>query len=630
MTNQELKVLLVEDNPSDVYLVRDLLSRCENRRFVINEAKSLKEAVSYLEKERYDAVLLDLSLPDSMGLQTFYKIHRAANDTPVVVCSGTSDQEFTTKAVQLGAQDYVVKGRFDEYILSKSIEYAIERQTLLIQLRAKNDELEKSERQLRYIIENNADGMMVLTPEGNVLFVNPAAETLFCAPASELIQKKIPELIAERGNKDYDLSSLIGDERYVDVRTELIVWEGEAAWLASLRDMTQRKKDEAERRKMSEQLFQAQKLEAVGTLAGGIAHDFNNIMGITMMASSNAMMNANDAKLKNDLKVILDAAERGATIAKQLLVFARSNETDIQPMPVGEVVKQVKKTLEGSFSPDICIESAVAAHNDWVNGDQCQIYQILLNLVINAKDAMPDGGKVSVEVLNEKARSFDGREDSVMPEEYVVIKVSDTGIGIPGAIIQRVFDPFFTTKEIDKGTGLGLSIVHGIVKNHGGHVEVESKLGHGASFKIYLPAIDGAKTELTDDEQHAATGGNEWILVADNEVQLRREVVKALSAYGYSVLEAENGVDALDIFEKNADKLDLVITDIDMPRMSGEELCSRIMQKNPKSKVIIETGYFDEEIEQRFLSLGVQGFIQKPFDLEDILNTVRVVLDIEV
>lgn len=620
-TKSELRVLLVEDNPSDVYLVRELLNLCEKRKYGIEETNSLSGAIGQLEKFQYDAILLDLSLPDSIGLPTFDKIRLVANDTPIVVCSGTSDLEFATKAVQHGAQDYVVKGKFDQDVLSRAIEYAIERQALLLQLRIKNEELEKSESQLRSIIENNADGMMILSPEGHVRFANPAAGSLFNVPASELIEKIYPELIAEREQMDYDLSDLCGRERYVEVRTELIIWEGEASLLASLRDITQRKKDEAERRKMSEQLFQAQKMEAIGTLAGGVAHDFNNIMGITMMASSNAMARATDPKLKHDLKIILDAAERGAAIAKQLLVFARSTDTDIQPLQVGTIVKQVRKMLETTMPKNISVETKVDAINEWINGDQCQLYQVLLNLAINAKDAMPDGGLLTIEVLNEKGRGA--------IDEFVVIKVTDTGTGIPGAIIQRVFDPFFTTKEIDKGTGLGLSIVHGVIKNHGGHVKVESKLGQGASFKIYLPAIkySAAIDKQADDEHTDSVGGSEWILVVDDEEMLRQVLVKALSAYGYSVLEAENGAEALSIYEKNTDKLHLVITDIDMPRMSGEDLCLKIKDRNPQSKVIVETGHTDRDVRDRMLSLGVQGFIQKPFSLEEILKTVRQVLD---
>ncbi|NTW49827.1 MAG: response regulator, partial [Chlorobiales bacterium] len=246
MTKHELKVLLVEDNPSDAYLVRELLSRCEKRKYVIEEAHNLNEAIGHLKKSQYDAVLLDLSLPDSIGLQTFDKVRHAACDIPIVVCSGTSDMAFATKAVQHGAQDYVVKGKFDQHLLSRAIEYAIERQALLIQLRVKNEELEKSEHQQRSIIENNADGMMILGLDGRVRFVNPAAESLFNTLAPELAEKKLPELIAQREQRDYDLSDLCGEARYAEVRTELIVWEGETSWLASLRDITQRKKDEAD------------------------------------------------------------------------------------------------------------------------------------------------------------------------------------------------------------------------------------------------------------------------------------------------------------------------------------------------------------------------------------------------
>lgn len=426
-----------------------------------------------------------------------------------------------------------------------------------------------------------------------------------------------------------------GEEFPVEVKAVVVELNRRAMILSVARDISERKERESRREELEAQLRHAQKLEAVGTLAGGIAHDFNNVLTAITGFSELGLRAAREGRSpQRQLGQILKAAERSKELVRQILTFSHKVDFRLVPLDLNQEIAGLKEILERTIPKMIGIELNLAEDLEPILGDANQLEQILLNLATNAKDAMPDGGRLTIETRAVSLDEEHCRENiEASPGDFALIRVSDTGSGMNPEVVDHIFDPFFTTKEVGKGTGLGLSSVFGIVRGHGGHITVRSELDRGTVFSIYIPF---SRVELSPQEDSGAEqpgtglqpeGGTELILLVDDEESIREIGDEILSVSGYRVLTAPDGEAALEIFLEMNSTVDLVVLDLGMPGMGGQQCLQELLEIDPGVKVLIASGYLNPGRFKEALEAGAVGFIPKPFKMVSLLTAVRQALD---
>jgi two-component system, cell cycle sensor histidine kinase and response regulator CckA len=461
-----------------------------------------------------------------------------------------------------------------------------------------------------------------LLGQTDVDFFPPEQAAQFMAEEQAIMQSGQPVVNQEQSSVDSQTGALIwGLTTKVPVRDA----RGQIAGLVGIsRDITARKRLEA-------QFRHAQKMEGIGRLAGGVAHDFNNLLtAITGYAELARDTLAPDDPLDGDLQAILDAANRATALTRQLLVFARKQVLEPQVLQLNELVLNLDKLLRRLIGEDIEFVTLPAPELWSVKADANQIEQILVNLAINARDAMPRGGKLTIEIANVLLDAAYVRQHmGARRGSYVMLAVSDTGVGMPPEVQARVFEPFFTTKEAGKGTGLGLATCYGIVKQHGGSIWVYSEVGHGTTFKVYLPRTTEVADDRRTDASPAVLGGSETVLLVEDEGTVRQLATRVLRQLGYTVLEASDGVEALRVAGEHSGMIDLLLTDVVMPQLGGAVLATRLRETYLRLKVLFMSGYTDQAIvDHSLLEPGV-AFLQKPFAPELLARRVREVLTVE-
>jgi two-component system, cell cycle sensor histidine kinase and response regulator CckA len=388
--------------------------------------------------------------------------------------------------------------------------------------------------------------------------------------------------------------------------------------------------DITDTKKLEGQLRQAHKMEAIGTLAGGIAHDFNNLLqAVQGFAELLLLDKAPGEKGYAELEHISRASRRGGELTRQLLTFSRKVESKLEPLDLNLTVEHVRRLLERTIPKMVKIELRLTGNLHQVKADASQIEQVLMNLAVNARDAMPEGGTLTIETQNATLDEAHHRNrPELSPGEYVLLAVTDTGHGMDMDTREHIFDPFFTTKEVGKGTGLGLAMVYGIVKNHSGHVMCQSTPGEGTVFRIYLPAIEQSmeipQTSMGLTAQQAGTG---TILIVDDDDAVRDLGERILQRFGYTVIGATDGESALKIYEKAKDSIDLVILDLIMPGIGGRQCLRRLIEVDPRVKVLVASGHSDSTQIERVREIGAKAFVRKPYDVQELLKLVREVLD---
>jgi two-component system, cell cycle sensor histidine kinase and response regulator CckA len=380
---------------------------------------------------------------------------------------------------------------------------------------------------------------------------------------------------------------------------------------------------------LQKQLLHAQKMEAIGTLAGGIAHDVNNLLQIVLGHADMLLLREGmDEKSCKSVEAIRRAAHNGADLVSRILTFSRKSEPEMRAINLSEEVRRVDELLRRTIPKMINLEMFLEDNLRMINADPSQIEQILLNLAANARDAMPEGGRLVFETGNATIREeYCRTHPEVEPGKYVLLTVSDTGQGMARGTLDRIFEPFFTTKQPGEGTGLGLSMVFGVVKNHGGHITCYSEAGVGSTFKIYFPVLaeDLQPDQATTIEMPA--GGTETLLLVDDEDAVRTLGAEMLELAGYTVLAAANGREALEVYRNNRESIALVILDLVMPEMSGRKCLEELLKMNPKAEVLIASGYAANGPAKEARESGAAGFVGKPFDLKQILLAIRKILD---
>jgi nitrogen-specific signal transduction histidine kinase/CheY-like chemotaxis protein len=384
-------------------------------------------------------------------------------------------------------------------------------------------------------------------------------------------------------------------------------------------------RNNTERKKLEAQLQQAQKMEAIGTLAGGIAHDFNNLLMAIQGNTSLMLMKTNSIDPRYEkLKAIEDQVVAGSDLTKQLLGFARVGKYEMKPIDLNEVVEK-SSSMFGRTKKEISVHKKYEKALWAVEADTSQMEQVFMNLYVNAWQAMPGGGHVYLETTNLTITENDEKSSYMKPGKYVKISLTDTGLGMDEKTKARIFEPFFTTKEMGRGTGLGLAMVYGIVKGHNGHIDVYSEKGRGTTFNIYLPASEREALIDARTEEVIVTG-EETILLVDDEEAIIGVVKEMLETLGYQVLTAMSGQEAVKVYEENRSKIDLVILDMIMPEMGGGETFDRLKEVNPEIKVILASGYSLNGEASGIMARGCKGFIQKPARIAELSQRVRNVL----
>jgi PAS domain S-box-containing protein len=495
-------------------------------------------------------------------------------------------------------------------------------------------DLLSSQKHYEIILESMSEGILEVTSESKVVYANPIAgsllgtsdQTLLASDFTDLFQKedrkRITKLLnAPDGkspeNSEGSLFKLNGKQFVMKVLP--IKEEGTRANMVILNDITEQKG-------MESQLRNAQKMEAIGTLAGGIAHDFNNLLMGVQGHTSLMLLHAESTDPKTThLKEIEDLVQRGSDLTKQLLAFAREDKQDLRPANLNGIILKTAEMF-GRTRKEITIREKYEKNLWPVVIDQGKIKEVLLNLYVNASQAMPGGGEVTLKTANINLKSKDVMPVKMEPGPYIRIDVSDTGVGMDEKTKERIFEPFFTTRELGKGTGLGLASVYGIIKNHGGFIDVQSEMGKGTTFTIYLPSTKKEVNEKEHDSKQIVEG-SETILLVDDEKIILNVGTELLQSMGYQVLVAGNGKEAIEVFKKNQDNIDMIILDTIMPEMGGNQTYEKLKEINPGIKVLLSSGYGINDQAVQILANDCDGFIQKPFNLGDLSKSTRAILD---
>jgi len=601
---EPLRVLVVDD---DAHMLRSITDILRLRGYSPLGAATGTHALDIAhEIKGVPAVaLVDLHLPDMDGIELIGRLREIAALTEVVILTGNASVDSAVRALREHSHDYLVKPVKPDQLIG-SIERAGERS----QRRCAEAAMRESQDRLRLIFEHASDALFIADDAGRIMDANPAACTLGSQSLEQMRMLTMAEVLPENG------------VNVLDVRSATFA---PGVLVHTVRDLTRQ-------RRLEDQLAQAQKMEAVGQLAGGVAHDFNNLLTVIMSYSSMLLMDIDAANpMRGDIQEISNAAARAATLTRQLLAFSRKQVLQMQAVNVNEVVTHVEKMLRRLIGEDISLSTHLDPDLAHINGDSGQLEQVLLNLAVNARDAMPNGGALTIATGNVDLSDEHGdRHMGAAPGKYVMLAVTDTGGGMTKEVQQRLFEPFYTTKGPGKGTGLGLSTVHGIVKQSGGDVYVYSELGHGTTFKVYFPCLSAEAELIATTAEHAAITprGTETVLLAEDDEALRALGERVLSAFGYNVLVARTGAEALRIVAEHKGRIDLVATDVVMPEMNGSQLVAKVLKARPGIRVLFMSGYTDDEVVRRGVIDGQTAFLQKPFTPDLLAQKVRQVLDL--
>ncbi|MCG3206958.1 MAG: Sensor histidine kinase RcsC [Anaerolineae bacterium] len=809
MSTHLINLLLVEDNPGDVRLVREMLAEAGSSNaeaaFKITHKGRLDQALAAVNTDQFDLVLLDLSLPDSHGLETFYQMLNAVNELPLVILSGLGDEKVAVEAVHAGAQDYLVKGSMNEFSLPRAIRYAIERNhterdlrrrnralallnkiiaasavilkpeeileiackelaetfdmpravatllnddktnavvvaqysaqeefmalgitisltenpalqrllnyqgplmitdtrsdlrltalynlldkfgvvsLLVLPLRIRDEvigslslqssvprafsteeldlawsvadqvalslarvKLDQERQLLSTAVNKTAENVIITDADGTIVYVNQAFEHTTGYTRAEAVGHN-PRLL-KSGHQPPEFyhqlwttikNGQVWHGRFVNQKKDGTLYTEDATitpvsdssgqivnFVAVKRDITNELQREA-------QYLQAQKMEAIGRLAGGVAHDFNNLLTVITGYAEISLLNQTepDDPLQKNLEEIVKASERAANLTRQLLAFSRKQIIQPVALNLNDSISDISKMLQRLIGEDVELVTLPGKDLGTIKADPGQIEQILMNLAINSRDAMPHGGKLTIETANVYLdQTYTSQHIDVKPGQYVLLAVSDTGIGMDAETQARIFEPFFTTKDKEKGTGLGLATVYGIVKQNSGHVWVYSELGRGTTFKVYLPQFKRAAILAGQQYQtQSIADGTETILVIEDEAPVRKLVYYTLQEKGYTVLEAENGHEAVQLCRQYQEPIHLILTDVVMPGgLVGSQLIQQLLSLHPEMKVLYMSGYPDRSIIHHGILADGSAFLQKPFTPTNLTRKVRTVLD---
>ena len=623
------RILIVDDDQGTCETLNDILSE---HGYEVRAERRARAGLDHLATAAVDAVILDIRLPDMSGLDMLEALKSAYPTIEVIFITGHASLPTAVAALDRSAFAYLSKPVEVGHLLSV-LGRAIERRHLTRALRETNQVLEA-------LIEASPLAIWVLNPDGTLRMWNAAAERVFGWQRDEVIGRPLP---TASGEQSHGFRTLLDQALQGHARLGLELEErrkdgalvGLSASTAPLRDangaiigVIALAEDITQRKLLEDQLRQAQKLEAIGGLAGGIAHDFNNLLTVIGGRSHIAAMGLEpDDPTRTHLDLISQTVDRAAGLTRQLLAFSRRQVLQARVLELAEVVDGIRPMLRRLIGEDLELATACDPGLWRVRADPSQIEQVILNLIVNARDAMPDGGRLTIECRNAPLDAgYAQTHAGVAPGDYVMLAVTDTGHGMDAATRAQIFQPFFTTKEPGKGTGLGLATVYGIVKQSGGHVWVYSEVGHGTSFKIYLPRVDGPPP-APDQDLGLPRRGTETVLVAEDDEDVRDLATDTLRMSGYGVLAAASPEEALAIARRHDGVIHLLLTDVVMPGMNGRALADHLLAMRPGLRVLFMSGYPAGAIAPQGVLESETHLLQKPFTPSALARKARDVLD---
>jgi two-component system cell cycle sensor histidine kinase/response regulator CckA len=666
-------ILVVDDDLKTLSAMEALLSG-PGRHIVT--AFSGTEALRHLLREDFALILMDVRLPVMDGFETAALIRQRERFryTPIIFISAIDTLETDVfRGVASGAVDYLFKPVVPQVLQAKV--------SVFVDLFRKNEQLKEqavrqSEERFRLVVESLQDyAVFMMDPDGRVSTWNLGAERIGGWKQQEVVGELFGKFYLPQ-DQEQGLPALALKEAAAEGRYEEEGWrvrkDGSRFWAnlvvtalrgehgtlvgfsAIIRDLTERKRAEeelkrlnaelerrfaekaaelghtiGEREKLQAQLLQAQKMESIGTLAGGIAHDINNLLNVISGYASSMLDGRTDrAKVTENVGVIKEMVERGAALVQQLLAMARKTELKFEPVQINSALERLQRLLHETLPKTIHVVLRLDPALPAVMADANLLHQAVLNLCLNARDAMRDGGKIHV--ATQKMAGADLRRifQDAREEQYTCITVKDDGIGMDAAVKSRIFEPFFTTKPPGEGTGLGLSVVYGIVANHKGFIDVESDSGCGTTFRICLPVppesvnIAQAKELAAGKRRKKLRGNGESILFAEDEIRQLRLMQDFLQSVGYKVLVARDGSEAVEIFRSNKDAVSLVVLDLGLPKLNGWEAFRQMREINPSVKAVFATGFMAPQIESQLALAGVTAVVMKPYQLDEVVETI--------
>ena len=634
-----VRLLHLEDNPQDAELIHDRLEVAGLASDIlwVNNRRKFEDA---LARKSYEVILCDFNLPDYDGISALGLAREKQPDVPVIVISGSLNEEEAVRCLHLGATDYLLKQRLER--LPNAVRRAILAAEELRKRRKAESELRASEERFRLLAHHSRDGFWFVGLQPQVvLYVSPAVEAIWGRTAQEFysdpdtLWRGIDPADQPRVRATWDACADGRVPRFeeefrvihADGSVRLVVNAGTTVFDASdgTAHMSGLVRDVTERTQLELELRQSQKMEGIGQLAGGIAHDFNNLLTIIQGNSDLALDELDPASPSHaDIWEIKRAAMSAAALTKQLLAFGRRQVLQPRPIELRTVTLEIQNMLSRLIGDNFELVLALEEPAGCVLADPGQIEQVIINLVVNARDAMPEGGRVTVSTAT-VVHPIKGASSAYCER----LTVSDNGMGMDAATRDRIFEPFFTTKPLGHGTGLGLSTVHGIVKQSGGELQVITAPGEGTSFLIYFPQVSTEGIETQAPIAHHSSTGSETILVVEDQPALRDLVRRVLEQKGYRVLEAPNGEQAVQVAESSARPIQLVITDVVMPGMNARDMTARIRSTWPAARVLYMSGYHDDDVMLQSLALAKVDFLQKPFLPYDLAEKAREMLERE-
>lgn len=626
MNDNPIRVLLVDDDENDYILTRDWFSEFQMVGCQLEWIDNYQQAENAIAHNNYDIYLVDYVLGSFNGLELLRQAMAKGCSSPMILLTGQGTREIDLEAMKAGAADYLEKSKLNAPLLERSICYALERKQTAQKIR-----------QQAALLDVATDAIFVHDLDDPILFWNRAAEGLYGWSRAEAIGRKTQELwceknesllqealnhLMEHGSWEGELhqTTKSGREIIVESRWTLVKNFGNTpqSILVVNTDITEKKQLEA-------QFLRAQRLESIGTLASGIAHDLNNVLAPIMMTAQLLESQMQDERSRKLLPMLISNAKRGANLVNQVLSFTRGLEGERTVLQLKHLIIEIQQIIKETFPRSIEVMIRIPPNLWTVSGDATQLHQVLMNLCVNARDAMPDGGTLTILAENFLVDENYARMNiDAKIGSYVVVTVIDTGTGIPPEVLDRIFEPFFSTKQTGQGTGLGLSTVLGIVKSHGGFVNVQSKPGHGSQFQVYLPAQETTETKA-EVEQSLPQGHGELILVVDDEPAIREITKTSLENYNYQAITASDGIEAIALYVENRPQISLVLTDMVMPVMDGMTTIRTLKKINPDVKIVAVSGLPTSDIIKNAQDIGIKAFLSKPYTANQLLQTISAV-----
>ncbi|OSO89349.1 hybrid sensor histidine kinase/response regulator [Cylindrospermopsis raciborskii CENA303] len=627
MNNEIIKVLLIDAAEDDYILTRSWFRQFQLTTCDLEWVNSYQLARESIAQYQHDIYLVDYYLESNNGLKLLQEATENGWNFPFILLARKEDIKSDIEVIKIGAVDYLEKGQLTAPLLEKSIRYAIEK-------KQKDEKIHQQE----ILLDGSNDAIFIADLDyQHILFWNKAAERVYGWSAEIAMTKqihhlfsaeKLPQLsrvlkvLTSYGNWEGELTQINKSQQEVIVASRwklVMTFNGKhQSILVVNTDITQKKQ-------LEQKFLRVQRLESIGTLASGIAHDLNNVLTPILMTAQILETQVKDEKPRQLIPILIANAKRGANLVKQVLSFARGMEGERTILQIKHLLIEIQNVIKETFPQSIILTTEIPQSLWTVCGDATQLHQVLMNLCINARDAMPNGGTLSIKSENLLIDDhYIQTHTDLKPGAYVLISIKDTGVGIKPTLIDRIFEPFFTTKNVAQGTGLGLSTVLGIVKAHGGFINVYSRENKGSEFQVYLPAQD--TSEIMDTtEISPPRGQGETILVVDDEPAICEITKASLENYNYRVMTAHDGIEAIALYVEHRDQISLILTDIVMPSMDGLTSIRTLKKINPHLKIIAFSGLAPSDKVNAAYSMGVAAFLCKPFTATQLLQTISAV-----